>query len=132
MDSATALLFGKSADNPQQPLAVINTYNGGRSFYLALGNPDDFNLPQIRKLLTNGILWALDKPIPKSEKTAAASDLPDAIKSAKGIDSVVEAKELKGALELQHRSLVDPDAAAVAQDDLALDQHMAHVGAALV
>src|SRR5438067_10576571 len=40
--------------------------------------------------LVNGILWALDKPIPKAEKTAAASDLPDAIKNAKGIDSVVE------------------------------------------
>ncbi|HEV8293583.1 MAG TPA: PVC-type heme-binding CxxCH protein, partial [Tepidisphaeraceae bacterium] len=90
MDSATALLFGKSGDNPVQPVAVINTYNGGRAFYLALGHPDDFKLPQIRKLLTNGILWALDKPIPKSEKTAIRPPLPDAIKSAKGIDSVVE------------------------------------------
>src|SRR3954468_24210838 len=63
MDSATALLFGKSPDNPIQPVAVSNTYNGGRSFYLALGHPDDFKLPQIRKLLANGILWALDKPI---------------------------------------------------------------------
>src|SRR6266850_4300686 len=90
MESATPLLFGKSADNPVQPVAVINTYNGSRAFYLALGHPDDFKLPQIRKLLVNGILWALDKPIPKSEKTAAASDLPDAIKNAKGIDSVVE------------------------------------------
>src|SRR5256886_6747158 len=89
MESATPLLFGKSADNPQQPVAVINTYNGGRAFYLALGNPDDFKLPQFRKLLVNGILWTLDKPIPNAEKTAAVP-LPDAIKEAKGLDSVVE------------------------------------------
>src|SRR5204863_9759069 len=89
MESATPLLFGKSADNPQQPVAVINTYNGGRAFYIALGNPDDFKLPQFRKLLANGILWALDKPIPKAEKTAAVP-LPDAIREAKGLDSVVE------------------------------------------
>jgi putative membrane-bound dehydrogenase-like protein len=89
MDSATPLLLGKSGDNPIQPVAVINTYNGGRAFYLALGHPDDFKLPQIRKLLANGILWALDKPIPKTQKTASIP-LPDAIKNAKGIDSVVE------------------------------------------
>src|SRR5438445_10724805 len=91
MELATPLLFGKSADNPQQPVAVINTYNGGRAFYLALGNPDDFKLPQFRKLLANGILWALDRPIPKLEKTAAAPpELPEAVRQAKGLDSAVE------------------------------------------
>src|SRR5438067_5509244 len=53
--------------------------------------------------LVNGILWALDKPISKSEKTAAASDLPDAIKNAKGIDSVVETRSEEHTSELQSR-----------------------------
>ena len=36
-------------------------------FFTTLGHPDDFKLPQFRKLLTNGVLWALDKPIPPNK-----------------------------------------------------------------
>ena len=64
-DGATPLLAGAFADKPPECVAWTNTYKGGRVFYTSLGHPDDFNDPRFRKLLTNAILWALDRPIPK-------------------------------------------------------------------
>ena len=63
--TATPLLKGKWGDRPEEPVAWTNTHNGGRVFYTSLGTPDDFNDPHFRRLLLNGILWALDKPIPQ-------------------------------------------------------------------
>ena len=65
--SATPLLTGTWKDAPPEPVAWTNTHNGGRVFYTSLGHPDDFKDPHFRRLLLNGILWALDKPIPKGE-----------------------------------------------------------------
>jgi type 1 glutamine amidotransferase len=59
----TPLLQGKWRTEPAEPVAWTNTHNGGRVFYTSLGHPDDFKDPRFRKLLTNAILWALDKPI---------------------------------------------------------------------
>jgi type 1 glutamine amidotransferase len=33
-------------------------------FYTSLGHPDDFAEPAFRRLLLNGILWALRQPVP--------------------------------------------------------------------
>jgi type 1 glutamine amidotransferase len=33
-----------------------------RVFYTSLGHPDDFKEPAFRKLLLNGIVWALGPP----------------------------------------------------------------------
>ena len=63
--SAVPLLTGKWKDAPEEPVAWTNTHQGGRVFYTSLGHPDDFNNPRFRRLLLNGILWALDKPVPK-------------------------------------------------------------------
>jgi type 1 glutamine amidotransferase/nicotinamidase-related amidase len=63
--TATPLLKGKWGDRPEEPVAWTNTHNGGRVFYTSLGTPEDFKDPHVRRLLTNAILWALDKPIPK-------------------------------------------------------------------
>lgn len=63
--TATALLTGSIADKPPEPVAWTNTHKGGRVFYTSLGYRDDFNDPRFRRLLVNGILWALDRPIPK-------------------------------------------------------------------
>lgn len=63
-DSAAPLLVGKWDDKPEEPVAITNTYKGGRIFYTSLGHPDDFKLPAFRKLLVNGVAWALDKPVP--------------------------------------------------------------------
>jgi len=41
-----------------------NTAHGRRVFYTSLGSPDDFKQPFFRRLLLNGILWALDQQIP--------------------------------------------------------------------
>jgi type 1 glutamine amidotransferase/nicotinamidase-related amidase len=64
--TATPLLAGKWDEKPEEPVAWTNTHNGGRVFYTSLGTPDDFKDPHFRRLLLNGILWALDKPIPQS------------------------------------------------------------------
>ena len=65
LGGTTPLLKGKWQDEPEEPVAWSNTYKGGRVFYTSLGHPDDFNDPRFRRLLLNGILWALDRPIPK-------------------------------------------------------------------
>jgi nicotinamidase-related amidase/type 1 glutamine amidotransferase/ketosteroid isomerase-like protein len=48
-----------------EPVAWTNTYKGGRIFYTSLGSPADFELPAFRTLLRNGILWGLDKQVPR-------------------------------------------------------------------
>ena len=64
-EGTTPLLTGKWKDKPQEPVAWTNTHNGGRVFYTSLGHAEDFKDPRFRRLLANGILWALDKPIAK-------------------------------------------------------------------
>ncbi len=64
LEGTTPLLKGKWLDVPEEPVAWTNTHKGGRIFYTSLGHRDDFEDPKFRKLLTNGILWALDKPSP--------------------------------------------------------------------
>ncbi len=65
--AATPLLTGRWADAPPEPVAWTHAYKGGRVFYTSLGHPDDFNTAAFRRLLLNGILWALDEPIPAAE-----------------------------------------------------------------
>src|SRR5207245_2412067 len=62
--SATPLLTGKWSDEPAEPVAWTHTHKGGRIFFTSLGAPDDFKLAPFRRLLANGVLWALDKPVP--------------------------------------------------------------------
>ncbi|MBM3812212.1 MAG: hypothetical protein FJW20_11345 [Acidimicrobiia bacterium] len=63
------LLEGR-AINPQgkdtspQPVAWTKTYRGARVFFTTLGHPEDFQLLSARRLLINGILWALGAEIP--------------------------------------------------------------------
>jgi len=64
LETATPLLNGKWRTEPEEPVAWTNTHHGGRVFYTSLGHPDDFKDSHFRRLLLNGILWALDKPIP--------------------------------------------------------------------
>lgn len=63
-DGTTPLLTGVFQDKPAEPVAWTHTYKGGRIFYTSLGHPDDFNVPQFQRLLTNAIYWAADKQIP--------------------------------------------------------------------
>jgi type 1 glutamine amidotransferase len=61
----TPLLTARMTGRPEvEPIAWVNTKDGRRVFYTSLGSVEDFALPQFRRLLLNGIFWALDRPIP--------------------------------------------------------------------
>jgi len=70
--SATPLLIGRIPDQPPEPVAWTHHYGPkqARVFYTSLGHPDDFASAEFRRLLLNGILWALDRPIPPAERDA--------------------------------------------------------------
>lgn len=60
-----ALLFGRVSTEALEPVAW--TYvraDGGRSFYTSLGHPNDFSQPQFEALLSAGIHWACELPLP--------------------------------------------------------------------
>ena len=61
---ATVLLTGSVKDKVE-PVAWTRRYGTSRVFYTSLGSPDDFKLAQFRRLLVNGIRWALDTYLPK-------------------------------------------------------------------
>src|SRR5262249_25836953 len=62
--STTLLLTGSIPNQPSEPVAWINAYGKSRVFYTSLGHPDDFQDPQFRRLLSNALLWSLDRAIP--------------------------------------------------------------------
>ncbi len=57
---ATVLLEG-SADGKTEPIAWTRVAGKSRVFYTSLGYPSDFQTPQFRQLLINGIHWALEE-----------------------------------------------------------------------
>jgi len=67
--TVTPLLTGRTEDGKSEiePVAWINTRENQRVFYTSLGSRDDFAEPNFRRLLLNGILWALNDFIPPSE-----------------------------------------------------------------
>jgi type 1 glutamine amidotransferase len=64
--SATALLTGVSANHPAEPVAWVNSprRGGSRVLYTSFGHIDDFQNPEFRKLLLNGICWTLGNAPP--------------------------------------------------------------------
>src|SRR5439155_20065211 len=74
--TVTPLLTGKLAQGTNvEMVAWAFTGNNRRVFYTSLGSPADFKLPAFRRLLLNGTLWALNRPVPKAER-AEASERP--------------------------------------------------------
>jgi len=58
----TPLMTARLANRPEvEPIAWVNTKDNRRVFYTSLGAPEDFAIPQFRRLLRNGIIWALGK-----------------------------------------------------------------------
>ena len=55
------LLMGTIPGQPAEPVAWTHEYGPrhARIFYTSFGHPDDFKNNDFRKLLTNGIGWAL-------------------------------------------------------------------------
>ena len=56
---------------PTQPVAWTRQHKGARVFFTTLGHPADFEHESMRRLLVNGILWALDRAIPAGGADAA-------------------------------------------------------------
>jgi type 1 glutamine amidotransferase len=68
----TPLMTARLVNPPVvEPVAWVNTKDNRRVFYTSFGAPDDFAIPQFRKLLLNGVFWAMDRPVPTPASTAA-------------------------------------------------------------
>jgi type 1 glutamine amidotransferase len=52
-------------------VAWTRQYKGARVFFTTLGHPADFEHESMRRLLVNGILWALGRDIPPGGANAA-------------------------------------------------------------
>lgn len=71
---ATILLDGASVNSqqvsrhdkypPHQPVAWTREHKGARVFFTTLGHPEDFSQDSMRRLVVNGILWALGRDVP--------------------------------------------------------------------
>ncbi len=60
-ETATPLMMGRVEGHPPEPVAWTNTnVYGGRVFYTSLGHVDDFANANFRRMLVNGIVWALE------------------------------------------------------------------------
>ena len=64
----TALLIGTIPGAAPEPAAWTNTCGKARVFYTPLGHWDDFKNPAFNRLLTNGVFWALNKPVPQMKQ----------------------------------------------------------------
>lgn len=57
-------------DDGPQPLAWIKEEGGRRVFFTTAGHPGDFRQPDFRRLVIQGLLWALGRPIPAAGANA--------------------------------------------------------------
>jgi type 1 glutamine amidotransferase len=62
----------KQSFGTPNPVAWTKTYQGARVFFTTLGHPMDFEEENMRKLLINGIYWALNKEQEIPEKGCKA------------------------------------------------------------
>ena len=67
--SATPILIGSIPGQEPEPVAWTNLAGPkqARVFYTSLGHIDDFQNPAFRKLLVNGLYWALEDPYPSGQ-----------------------------------------------------------------
>ena len=65
LDKKATLLMTAATEGKVEPVAWTRDYGKSRVFYTSLGYPDDFDLPQFRTMLTNGIFWAMNRPVAK-------------------------------------------------------------------
>jgi type 1 glutamine amidotransferase len=67
-EGSKPLLMGRVTGFPPEPVAWTRETHGARVFYTSLGHPNDFKQPAFQHLLTNGILWALNRPVGAKER----------------------------------------------------------------
>lgn len=66
-DTATPLMFGKTGNDPAQPLTWINEYKKGQKiFYTGLGSLENFLNEGFLNMVYNTIYWCLDRDIPEN------------------------------------------------------------------
>jgi len=58
---AQPLLMGRFQDQEEEPVAWIRNVGDARIFYTSLGHPEDFDIPQVTRLLTNALDWLVEK-----------------------------------------------------------------------
>ena len=58
-------------DDGPQPVVWTKTHDNRRVFFTTFGHPEDFKNDDFRRLTINGLLWALNLPIPKTGAEAA-------------------------------------------------------------
>jgi type 1 glutamine amidotransferase len=85
VSDCTPLLLGKAINSGQtenqdefpltQPVAWTKTYKDARVFFTTLGHPKDFEEYSVRRLLMNGIYWALGKDVPEGGALAEPKGL---------------------------------------------------------
>lgn len=70
------LMMGRAGDRqPHEPVAWTHTHSGGgRVFYTSLGHPQEFAMPEFRRLLVYGVYWAVGHPIPERWPDTLRSD----------------------------------------------------------
>ena len=73
-DTASPLMFGKTAELPAEPVAWINRYTpSSRVFFTSLGSAEHFEVAMFTQLLRNAIVWCLDPGAPDSVAEKPAS-----------------------------------------------------------
>lgn len=65
VDKKATVLMTATTESKTEPVTWVRDCKGSRVFYTSLGYPGDFNLPQFRTMLTNGIFWAMKRPLPQ-------------------------------------------------------------------
>ena len=84
---ATVLLDGTTVNSnkasqaefpPTQPVAWTRQHKNSRVFFTTLGHPDDFAQESMRRLVINGIYWALGREVPAGGANAAVIGTYDA------------------------------------------------------
>jgi nicotinamidase-related amidase/type 1 glutamine amidotransferase len=61
----TPLIWGTFGESrAREHVAWTNTYKGARIFYTSLGGVEDFKNESFARLLTNGVFWAMEQPVP--------------------------------------------------------------------
>ncbi len=61
---ASPLLSGRIPGAPAEPVAWTHHFGPSKVFYTSLGHEEDFSSPQFVRLLSNGVRWALGRPVP--------------------------------------------------------------------
>lgn len=111
------ILTGQGSGPPPEPVAWVNLVGASRVFYTSLGHPGDFDDSAFRRLLKNGIFWALNRePAGASISTSRAA--PPGKPSAPG------AQGTKRPLESRPQGALTPQQALAAfhvPDDLKIE-----------